>query len=279
MKKNPHLLYAGAAILLVAACSQGDENANQVPANEQASDMNSAMHDSNNPFAQAEMQMNERMMAAVGADPSDTWIRKMIEHHRGAVDMSNIVLGQTQDERVRRMAQMTVDKQTKEIEELERMVRQGTTPSQEAASLYLPVETEMHNRMMAASGAAVDETWMRKMIEHHRGGIEMSDIVLAQGPTAEVRAKAQKTRSDQQSEVGDLEKMLRGEDPSPEPAATPAASKASSPPAPQAKAASRAAEPKAAPRAAPQEPPKAGEPEAPASGSTCLPEHRAAGHC
>ena len=38
-----------------------------------------------NPYGPAEMQMHEKMMAATGADASETWVRKMIEHHRGGV--------------------------------------------------------------------------------------------------------------------------------------------------------------------------------------------------
>ena len=43
-----------------------------------------------------------------------------------------------------------------------------------AANPYPPVEMRMHDRMMGAVGANADETWVRKMIEHHRGAIEMS---------------------------------------------------------------------------------------------------------
>lgn len=277
MKARIFAISAAALLAATSACSSEDGDGNNI----QAADENASadmMNDPNNPFAQTEMQMNERMMAAVGADPSDTWVRKIIEHHRGAVEMSNIVLGQTQDERVRRMAQMTIDKQTREIQELEELVRQGATPSPESASLYRAAETEMHDRMMAARGATIDETWMRKMIEHHRGGIALSDIVLANNPTPQVREQAQKTKADQLKEIGDLEAMLRGEDLAQGPATAPA-EKRTPAPASEPKAAPPKAAPKAAPKTAPKEEPKAAEPKAPASGETCAPEHRAAGHC
>jgi len=43
-----------------------------------------------NSYTQSEMRMHEKMMKAAGADPSETWVRKMIEHHRGAVDTRGI---------------------------------------------------------------------------------------------------------------------------------------------------------------------------------------------
>ena len=90
---------ASALTLMAGACGTNEE----APQNEMAAanDMNRMMADPNNPFAQAEAQMHERMMAAAGADPSETWIRKMIEHHRGAVAMSDIVLAQNPTPQVR----------------------------------------------------------------------------------------------------------------------------------------------------------------------------------
>ena len=45
-----------------------------------------------NPDGQAEMDMHQKMMAAKQGDASEMWTRKMIEHHRGGIAMSRIVL-------------------------------------------------------------------------------------------------------------------------------------------------------------------------------------------
>ena len=76
-----------------------------------------------NPYEPAMMKMNERMMAAMGPDAGETWTRKMIEHHRGAVDMSQIVLRNTQNADVRREAQKTITSQNCEIANLNAMLR------------------------------------------------------------------------------------------------------------------------------------------------------------
>ncbi|MDO9487093.1 MAG: DUF305 domain-containing protein [Sphingomonadaceae bacterium] len=72
-----------------------------------------------NPYAQAEMKMHERMMPALGSDASETWVRKMIEHHRGGVETARIAIAQAKDAKVRAMAQKTVTMQNKEIAELQ----------------------------------------------------------------------------------------------------------------------------------------------------------------
>jgi hypothetical protein len=35
-----------------------------------------------------------------------------------------------------------------------------------------------------ARGADVSESWARKMIEHHRGALEMSEVLLRQDPNS-----------------------------------------------------------------------------------------------
>jgi uncharacterized protein (DUF305 family) len=76
-----------------------------------------------NAFPQSEMAMHEKMMGAVGADATETWVRKMIEHHRGGVAMSQIVLRDTKDAQVRSMATRTIAMQQKEAGELNAWLR------------------------------------------------------------------------------------------------------------------------------------------------------------
>lgn len=261
MKKLMTGLGAMALMASLAACSGADEPAENVAAN----DMNAVIADPNNPFAQSEMTMDQAMMAAVGVNAADSWVRKMIEHHRGAVEMSRIVLAENPTAEVAKMAQMTIDMQGKEITDLEKLVATGN-PDPASAELYRPAAMQMHRAMMAATGANISETYLRKMLAHHQGAVAMSDVALANGATGAVRAQIEKTKATQQKEVAMVEAMLRGD---PVPSAAPAASEP---------AASTSPAKPAAPKTAAAKPaPKPAEPKAPAP--TCLPEHRAAGHC
>lgn len=76
-----------------------------------------------NPYPPAEMDMHKKMMSAVGADATETWVRKMVEHHRGAIAMSRIVLKDTRDAKVRAMATKAIAEQTREIGELNAWLR------------------------------------------------------------------------------------------------------------------------------------------------------------
>ena len=74
---------------------------------------------------------------------------------------------------------------------------------------FMPAEMAMHEKMMKAKGANASETWVRKMIEHHRGAIAMSQIVLRESPDAKTRQMAQKSSAEQNKSIGELQAMLR----------------------------------------------------------------------
>ena len=268
MRKAFCCMSALALVSALSACGSREEAANNVAA---ANDMNAMMSDSG-PFADAEMKMDQAMTAAVGVNAQDSWVRKMIEHHKGAIEMSRILLAQGVTGHVADMAQQTIDKQTAEVAALEKLVSTGT-PDPASAGLYKPAAMEMHNAMMAATGSDISDTWVRKMLEHHKGAITMSDIALANGATGAVRAQIDKTKAAQQKEIEHIEGMLSGRQAGTETAAPPATGDANQVKAPAAKPATTKPAP-AKPTTAETKP---AEPKAPAS--DCPPEHRAAGHC
>lgn len=263
MRKLLGCMSALALVSTLTACGREEPSATNTSAE---NDMNTIMA-ATSPFGDAEIRMNEAMMKAVGVNAGDSWVRKMIEHHKGAVEISRQVLTMSPDAHVAQMANETIAKQTKEIAGLEKLVVQGT-PDPASSELYQPAMDKMHQAMMAANGTSLSETFHRKMLEHHKGAVAMSDVSLANGATGAVRAQVEKTKADQQKEVVMVEAMLRG---APSPAA-PATSETA--------AAAPAAKPTSS-KPAPAKPapakPKPAEPKA--LDPTCLPEHRAAGHC
>ena len=127
MKKQ--LALASLVVVLAAfACGQQQDGTAQAPTEtgmkgEAGGDtaMKSEMKaDPSNPYMASETDMHDKMMAAKGADAAETWTRKMIEHHKGALTMSEVALKETDDAMVRKMAQETIDMQTKDIAELQK---------------------------------------------------------------------------------------------------------------------------------------------------------------
>ena len=48
----------------------------------------------------------------------------------------------------------------------------------------------MHEGMARATGATVDQAYIAKMIEHHRGAVAMSRVALREAKDAETRRMA-----------------------------------------------------------------------------------------
>lgn len=271
-------LVAVSLLAIAAACGGSPATNDQSATNMQHGTGNdSAQAMPSGPFSQAEMQMHERMRAAAGANASETWVRKMIEHHRGAVAMSQILINGGGDPAFVQMARTGAEKQQREIGDLERMLAGRITGGSGEANPYGPVEQSMHQQMMAATGGNLSETWARKMIAHHQGAVDMSEVLIRQGGNPQVAAMARRTAEDQRREIAHLEAMLRGE---PMPATATAAENPR--PAPVRTAREAGGDPKATPARRPAEPDRAAPRPAPRPAppaTTCAPEHRAAGHC
>ncbi|HVL43084.1 MAG TPA: DUF305 domain-containing protein [Brevundimonas sp.] len=65
-------------------------------------------------------------------------------------------------------------------------------------------EAAMHAGMAAASGETVDQAYVAKMIEHHRGAVAMADVALAQSQDPEIRRMAQAVKDAQTREIAEM---------------------------------------------------------------------------
>jgi uncharacterized protein (DUF305 family) len=73
---------------------------------------------------------------------------------------------------------------------------------------YSAAEQQMHLAMSRANGADPSETFALKMIEHHRGGMAMSEVLMQQNPDPELRQMAEKTSAMQRQEIAELEQWM-----------------------------------------------------------------------
>jgi uncharacterized protein (DUF305 family) len=59
-----------------------------------------------------------------------------------------------------------------------------------------------------ASGAEFDRMWMKMMIEHHQGAIDMAQDQLDEGANAEAKTLAQEIIDTQEAEIATMREML-----------------------------------------------------------------------
>jgi hypothetical protein len=74
--------------------------------------------DANKEYMASMEKMNKQMMEATDPDPAKSFAKKMIVHHQGAIDMSQIVLKHSKDEEIIKMAKKMIPQQEKDIKEL-----------------------------------------------------------------------------------------------------------------------------------------------------------------
>lgn len=116
--------FAALAIALPAVAQQGQSGAGGSMSGMQmqgTQPMNmDKMSAAQKEFHAAMQKMNNDMMQGMmDSDPGMSWMKQMIAHHQGAVDMSDIVLKHTKDADVIKEARKTKEQNEKDLKELQ----------------------------------------------------------------------------------------------------------------------------------------------------------------
>ena len=165
-----------------------------------------------------------------GVNEADvTFATEMIQHHAGALAMVDMTMGRTLDPQVQALAEDIRAAQTPEIETMTDWLQEWDQPVPETVrdhanahgddsgddsgddmSSDMPgmMSAEEMSELEAMSDSEFQDAWLRAMIEHHQGAIEMSNTEIADGENADAIALAEKIASDQAAEIDLMEQML-----------------------------------------------------------------------
>ncbi len=133
----------------------------------------------------------------------------MIEHHQGAIDMSEIELKGGVDTQMKDMAQQIIVAQQAEIAKLRGFIQAHPDKAAHQQQMTGNSMQAMHDQMksMPMSGK-VDQDFAGMMRMHHQGAVAMAQEELAKGQHTEMKQMAQQMIGDQQREIAEFQSWL-----------------------------------------------------------------------
>jgi uncharacterized protein (DUF305 family) len=135
----------------------------------------------------------------------------MIEHHQGAIDMSEAEIKSGKDEKMKAMAQNIISMQKEEQSKLKDIVK-NSKPMKMDMGKHDELSKEMDN-MKADMGKMqmtgnTDKDFAMMMISHHESAVKMSKDELSHGMNARLKQMAKKGIEDQTKEISEFKSWM-----------------------------------------------------------------------
>ncbi|GHH33978.1 DUF305 domain-containing protein [Lentzea cavernae] len=139
-----------------------------------------------------------------------TFAQEMVPHHQQALDMAKLVPSRSSDSEVRDLAQRIEKAQGPEIAQMNEWLQQWGA-AQEDHEGHDTAGMMSHGDMAElekSTGQEFDRLWLRMMIEHHEGAVEMARTALQRGEDEKTRKLAQAVLEGQQREIAEMKALL-----------------------------------------------------------------------
>jgi len=195
IRRTAALAAAGAAALALAACG---------------SDGDSTPEHGSHASASASQEQHNAADAA--------FAKGMIPHHRQAVDMAELAPSRAQAPKVKKLAEDIKSAQDPEIRTLSGWLTSwGQDVPTEGSMDHSTHDMEGMGGMMTtgdmatlehAKGRAFDRAFLRMMVEHHEGAVDMARAEQADGSYAPARKMAGRIIASQSAEIDRMNELL-----------------------------------------------------------------------
>lgn len=185
----------------LAACSTGEEPTAESPA---------ALESSSSEEAEETTEHN-------AADVE--FAQMMIVHHQGALEMAELAVERASTEEVRTLAERIAAAQGPEIELMsgwletwdEELPAEAEHGGMDHGGMDMDGmdQEEAMTTLAGLEGVEFDRKFLELMVAHHRGAIEMAQTQIGEGADSDALALARTIRDDQNTEITEMENLLR----------------------------------------------------------------------
>jgi len=133
----------------------------------------------------------------------------MIPHHEQAVDMSLLAELAASDELIKQLAREIADEQGPEIEQMKNWIGDSKASDHMGHSMPMNgmVSEEQMSALLDASGPVFDKLFLELMIQHHKGAIEMAQMIV-NSKNSEARTLGQEIIRSQSEQIAYMESLL-----------------------------------------------------------------------
>lgn len=156
-------------------------------------------------YFEANMDMHTGMAIEFTNDPDLDFLRGMIPHHQGAIDMAQIQLEHGKDGSLKHVTGRIIRDQVREIAWMKQILA-NEVKKEEKTNIFATAEYKAQNKSMHAemniefTGNA-DIDFVNGMIPHHEGAVEMAQTVIKYGNNPAAKRIAYDIISAQKSEI------------------------------------------------------------------------------
>jgi uncharacterized protein (DUF305 family) len=135
-----------------------------------------------------------------------TFAEMMIPHHQQALDMADLVPSRTTNQDLLVLAKHIALDQGAEIQTLRGLLAQWGEPvppdhANRGMTMAGMVDDATMNRLPSLQGEEFDTLWIRSMILHHQGAVDMAQTEIAHGQNPDALNIAKIIVSSQQREI------------------------------------------------------------------------------